>query len=177
MSRRTFPELLKSSRLRGLRNFVNDEDGQSLVEAAIAMIGLLILMFAAIESSWAIYSNHYLGNVAHEATRYAIVRGGSWSGTCSSYSSSMCQASPDDIKNYVVSRNFPGIDIATGDVCVQYFSSIPSSTSMSCTGNSSPNSPGNIVQVTITHPFTLTVPFLPATVWQFKSTSQMVIAQ
>ena len=148
-----------------------------MIEAGIALIMLLTLIFAVIESSWAIYFNHYLGNAAHEATRYAIVRGGSWSGACSDYSSSMCQASPTNIADYVVSRNFPGINIASGDVCVQYFATMPSSTSLSCTGNTSPNLPGDIVQVTVTHPFTLTVPFLPAVTWQLKSTSQMVIAQ
>lgn len=138
---------------------------------------LLLLIFAVIESSWAIYSDHYVGNVTHEATRYAMVRGGSWSAACSGYGSSMCTASPTDIKNYVTSRNFPGIRIQAANVCVQYFSSVPSSSSSSCTDNSSPNSPGNIVQVTIGYPFTLTVPLLPPITWHLSSTSQMVIAQ
>lgn len=177
ITKRTSAELSDSPRLRGLKNFVKDEEGQSVVEAGIAMIALLVLMFAVIESSWAIYYNHYLGNVAHEATRYAIVRGGSWSSSCAGYNSTMCKASTTDIANFVVSRNFPGINIAASDVCVQYFSAVPASTSNSCTANTSPNSPGNIVQVTINHPFTLTVPFIPAVTWKFKSTSQMVISQ
>ena len=141
------------------------------------MIGVLVLIFATIEASWAIYCDHYLGNVAHEATRYAIVRGSSWTTSCAAYTSSMCKASTTDIANYVVSRNFPGINIAASNVCVQYFSTMPSSTSSSCTGNTSPNAPGDIVQVTITYPFNLAIPLAPAITWHLASTSQMVIAQ
>ena len=170
--------------LRALRRCARDEQGQSLVEAAVSMMTMFILLFGVIETSWAIYTDHYVGNVAHEAARYAIVRGGSWAANCdgsgsagSGYGSSMCTASSTDIANFVVHRNFPGINIAAGDVCVEYFSSVPSSTSGSCTANSSPNSPGDIVQVTINHPYTLTVPGLPAITWRLSSTSQMVIAQ
>lgn len=173
----TSRQLFNSPLLSALRRRARDEQGQSLVEAALSMITLLLLIFAVIESSWAIYSDHYLGNVTHEAARYAIVRGGSWSTACSGYGSSMCTASPTDISNYVASRNFPGIQIQATDVCVQYFSSVPSSTSSSCSANSSPNAPGNIVQVTINYPFTLAVPLLPPITWQLSSTSQMVIAQ
>ena len=173
----TSRKLFNSPLLSGLRRCARDEQGQSLVEAGFCMLTLLLLIFAVIESSWAIYTDHYVGNVAHEAARYAIVRGGSWGSACSGYGSSLCTASPTDISNYVASLNFPGIQIQASNVCVQYFSSVPASTSSSCTGNTSPNAPGNIVQVTVTYPFTLSAPLLPPMTWQLASTSQMVIAQ
>lgn len=142
---------------------------------------LLMLIFAVIESSWAIYSDHYVSNVAHEAARFAIVRGGSWSSACDGTGTqSKCTAKLDDVKNFVANRNFPGINVTASQVHVQYFSTLPSSTSQSCTAESTgtlANAAGNIVQVTVCHPFTLTVPLVPAITWNLSSTSQMVIAQ
>lgn len=161
-----------------------DEQGQSLVETAFSMVLLLALIFAVIEACWGAYSLHYLANAAHDAARYAIVRGGSWGASCdpsgspgAGYGSSMCTASPQDIANYVASRNFPGISGAAMNVCVEYSSTVPSSPTQKCFANSSPNSAGDIVQVTITYPFSLNIPFINNYTWNFASTSQMVIAQ
>lgn len=166
---------------------VGNEEGSELVETAISMTVMLMLIFGVIETCWGVYGLHYVANVAHEAARYAIVRGGSWGTNCdpsgsagSGYGSSMCTASTKDVGNYVANRNFPGLNITASDVCVEYFSSVPSSASTSCTastGSALSNSPGDIVQVTVTYPFTFTVPFLPTYTWNLASTSQMVIAQ
>lgn len=161
-----------------------EEHGQSLVETALSMMMLLVLIFAVIEAAWGAYSLHYLANASHEAARYAIVRGGSWTTSCdgtgaagSGYGSSMCQASPEDVANFVTRRNFPGISIAPENVCVEYFSSVPASASTSCSGNTGPNASGDVVQVTITYPFSFPLPFINRYTWNLKSTSQMVIAQ
>ena len=155
-----------------------------MVETAISFSLLSMLLFGLFEICLAVYAYHFLANTAHEATRYAMVRGSSWSSSCdgsgkagSGYGSSGCTASPTDIANYVANRNFPGMKVTADDVCVEYFASVPSSTSSTCSGNSSPNAPGDIVQVTITYPFNLTVPFLNVQALSMSSTSQMVIAQ
>lgn len=151
------------------------------------MLVMLSLVFGVIEVCWAVYSFHYLGNAAHEAARYAIVRGGSWAQACdgtgsagSGYGSSQCQASSNDIANFVASRNFPGINLTADDVCVTYYSSVPSTASQNCTassGSSVANAPGDIVQVTITYPFQLAIPGFGDRTWHMMSTAQMVIAQ
>jgi Flp pilus assembly protein TadG len=155
-----------------------------MVETAISFSILSMLMFGVFEICLAVYAYHFLANTAHEATRYAIVRGSSWSSSCdgsgkggSGYTSSGCTASTSDIASFVANRNFPGITITAADVCVEYFSSVPTSTSTTCSANSSPNAPGDIVQVTISYPFTLTVPFLKVQTLAMSSTSQMVITQ
>lgn len=180
----TIRQIFRRHPLRTSVRSLCEQQGQSLVETALSITVLMILIFAVIEAAWGAYSIHYLANAAHEATRYAIVRGGSWTPKCdgtgtagSGYSSSMCKASPSDIANYVANRDFPGIGITASDVCVEYFSSLPSSATQSCTGNSSPSAPGDIVQVTITYPFTIPLPFLPNHTWHLMSTSQMVITQ
>lgn len=185
---RTNPiRLLKSLLPKPLRRALGEEEGSELVEVSICFLMVMCLVFCVIESCWAVYTFHYLGHASHEAARYAIVHGGSWTSNCdgsgsagSGYGSSMCTASTSDIANYVAKRQFPGISLSASDVCVEYFSSLPSSSSTTCTastGSTLANSPGDVVQVTITHPFTLTMPLLPSYTWNLKSTSQMVIAQ
>lgn len=165
---------------------MRDQQGSALVEVALTTLPLLMLIFGVIEMSMAMYNFHYLANAAHEAARYAIVRGGSWSTNCdgsgstgSGYSSSQCAASTTDIANYVANRGYPGINIAASNVCVQYFSSVPSKSSTSCTTSTGTlaNSPGNIVEVRIRVPYQIAIPGLPTYTWNLQSTSLMVIAQ
>lgn len=175
----TFRPLLNARLLNALRRSARDEHGSALVEAAMSMILLLVLIFGVIEVSWAVYSFHLVANAAHEGARYAIVRGKSWSGACANWGASQCKASSTDVANYVANRSMPGVGIDPSQVCVQWFSAVPSSTPTSCTPNANPNSnaQGNIVQVTVDYPFTLNVFFLPARTFHISSTSQMVIAQ
>ena len=167
-----------------MERLARDEGGSALVEIAISIMLLMTLIFSVFEVSMAVYSYHFLANAAQEGARYAIVRGGSWIPACdgngtagSGYGSSMCKASPADIANYVASRNFPGLHVAAANVCVQYFSSPPATASTTCTANTSPNTPGSTVQVTITYPFTITVPLVPSYNFSMSSTSQMTITQ
>jgi Flp pilus assembly protein TadG len=169
-----------------LRRRALDQQGSSMVETAVCILVMLTLIFAVIESCWAVYTFHYIGNASHEAARYAIVRGGTWGASCdgsgnagSGYSSSMCTASSTDIANYVANRGFPGIRLTSSNVCVAYYSSVPSSASTSCTASSGTlaNAAGDVVQVTVSYPFKLNLPLMPAYTWNLSSTSQMVIAQ
>lgn len=183
--RQKFASQLLRASIRRLR----EQEGQSLVETALSIVVMLGLIFGVILACCGVYSLHYLANAAHEATRYAIVRGGDWTTTCdgtgaagSGYSSSMCQASPQDVANYVANRNFPGINITPGDVCVEYSSSVPSTASTSCSASSTPNAAGDVVQVTITYPYSfnlpsLSPPFVRSYTWHLASTSQMIITQ
>lgn len=177
----------RSSLVSILRCAARNESGATLVETAIAILVFFCLLLGVIQGGMAAYSYHYLSNAAHEATRYAIVRGASWGSSCdgsgaagSGYDSSMCTASTEDIANFVARRGFPGIHIVPSDVCVEYFSSVPSSASTSCTtstGSTLSNSTGDIVQVTITYPFSFSLPGLRTYTYTMSSTSQMVIAQ
>lgn len=172
----------KSPLPSALKRAAREEVGASLVEAALSITVLFALLFGIIGISMAVYSYHYLSNAAHEATRYAIVRGGSWANTCTAYTgtgSDMCMTSPDLIAAWVANRGFPGVSITPGDVCVQYFSpaTLPATPSSACTGNTGPNNPGDTVQVTINYPYTLALPILGTHTFNLTSTSQMVIAQ
>lgn len=169
-----------------MRRAAKNEAGSTLVEFAVCFLALAMFLVGTMQFCLAVYSFHYLANATHEAARYAIVRGASWGSSCdtngtagSGYTSSMCTASASDIAKYASERGFPAIRINTGDVCVQYYSSssIPTTPPTTCTANTSPNSPGDIVQVTITYPFSFAIPGLHRYTYNLKSSSQMVITQ
>lgn len=172
--------------LSALRRMWRDERGGTLVETAISFLLLLALIFGVIEGSLAVYSYHVLASAAHEATRYAIVRGGGWDMACdgsgslgSGYGSSGCTANATDVANYVANRNFPGLNITAADVCVQYLPSSPGTSTTLCTASTTntDNVPGDIVQVTINYPYIISLPGLPSYKFTMSSTSAMAIAQ
>jgi Flp pilus assembly protein TadG len=172
--------------LSTLRRLWCDQRGGTLVETAISFLLLLALIFGVIEGSLAVYSYHFLASAAHEATRYAIVRGGGWDMSCdgsgstgSGYGSSGCTANATDVANYVANRNFPGLRITAADVCVEYLGSSPGSATTACTASTAntDNVPGDIVQVTISYPYTISVPGLPRYSFTMSSTSAMAISQ
>ena len=51
------------------------ERGSTLVEFALVLIVLMVMMFGIIDFARALYTYHFVANVAREGTRYAIVRG------------------------------------------------------------------------------------------------------
>jgi len=175
----TIRQHAKALLLSGLKRLWRDQQGGYLVETAISFVLLCTLIFGVIEGAWAVYSYHFLANAAHDGTRYAIVRGGGWGTHCSGYGASGCFVNPTDVQNYVASRNFPGVNITPGEVCVQFLGATPGSTPTSCTTSTSVanNRPGDIVQVTISYPFTFGIPGVPHYTANLTSTSQMTISQ
>lgn len=160
-----------------LESFVQEEAGSALVEFAVSAILLFTLLFGILECSRAVYTYHFLANAAQEATRYAMVRGASWTPACSSATSSNCMASSNNVvafvqslasagitkSNLTVSTSWPGTD-ATGASCLAS-SSVPS------------NTPGCVVTVTTSYPFSYVSPLLPQKALALTSTSQVTIVQ
>ncbi|UWZ84707.1 pilus assembly protein [Occallatibacter riparius] len=146
---------------------------------AISFTFLSVLIFGVFEVCLAVYAYHFLGNAAHEGARYAIVRGSTWTSSCSGYLSNKCTASTTDIKNYIVHRSYPGILLTTDNICVQYRGPVPGSATTSCNAANSitgDNAKGDIVQITVNYPFTFNLPGFRKSI-NMASTSQMVIAQ
>ena len=150
------------------------EGGSALVEFAASAILLFTLIFGVVECSRAVYTYHFVANVAEEAARYAIVRGASWSSPCASYSSTGCIASSSNVASFVqsqlpagilksnlsVSTTWPGIN-ATGTTC----SSSPA------------NSSGCVVLIKVTYTFAFVSPLLPQRNLSLNSTSEMTVVQ
>ncbi|MGB7189960.1 MAG: TadE/TadG family type IV pilus assembly protein [Acidobacteriaceae bacterium] len=151
-----------------------------MVETAISIAILLTLLVGIMEAGLAVYSYHFISNAAREGTRYAIVRGGTWSqppwnaGDCAAYSNSGCIASEQNVEDYVTSLAFPGINPNNITVTPTTYSI---SGGTKCGSYISCNAAGDVVQVKVQYAFPFSVPFVPQSTLTMSSTSQMVISQ
>lgn len=162
----------------GLRN-LRGEAGNGLVEYALVFMVFISMLLGIVDFSRALYTYHFLSNVARDATRWAAVNGA----TCGAQSPSnpsgdnSCNgvggmnngpASLSDIQAYVSNHTPPGIDPTqvkvqgptwpgTGAVCAVA------------------NSPGCPVQVQVSYPFTFVVPFISTSPLTLSSSSEMTI--
>ena len=138
------------------------EEGATLVEFAVSSALLFTCLFGIFGLCGALYSYNFVADAAHEATRYAIVRGSACSGLTN------CNATSAQLQTYVRNLGYPGI--------------IPNNLTAAATwsgANSPSNAPGNTVSVTITYAYRLNIPFWPrsGTILHLSDTSQMTISQ
>jgi TadE-like protein len=154
----------------------NNESGSSLVEFSIVLSLLLLCAFGIIWCSLAFYVDHFVTSAAKEATRYAMVRGSSWSGgPCSSYDSFSCSASSEDVSSFVGSIIPPGLDANKLTVTTTWPGTDPSGNT--CDATNGANSPACVVDVQVSYPFSLFLPFLSASTITLSGTSSEVIAE
>jgi Flp pilus assembly protein TadG len=142
---------------------LKQEEGATLVEFGLSCAVLFMTLFGIFELSNALYAYNFVADAAHEATRYALVRGSACTGLtdCNINSSTALQT-------YVRGLGYPGID--------------PNNLTAAATwsGSNTPsNAPGNTVSVTVTYTYPLNIPFWPqsGTILHLSNTSQMTISQ
>ncbi len=169
-----------ASRLRQL----GGEEGGSLVEMALASAGVLAMLFGIFELSMALYSYHFVSEAAREASRFAMVRGSQCAANftasyCSPTDAQTTGADGGDISNYVNSLGYPFANKLT--TSTTWLSSGQDAKGneiwTSCGTASSCKTPGNQVQVTVSYPFPLNVPFLRTYTINLASKSSVVISQ
>ena len=73
--------------MRRLKRLIRDEEAAELVEFALAAGIFFTLIFGIIEFCLAIYAGSFVAFAAQQGTRYAMVRGSDWTGSCASTSS------------------------------------------------------------------------------------------
>ena len=182
------------------------EQGASLVEFAVASTVLFSMLFAIIEMGMALYCYTFVNEAAREAARYASVRGQN-SCTTDSVSDSNCNLGPtavgssqntyttQPLQTYVQGLTIPfassttvtatwwspttsgGNTVWTNQCTTQVDNLTNPTNSLLGGGNTQCNYPGHAVQVVVTYPFSIAMPFLPANTLLIKSTSEMVINQ
>jgi hypothetical protein len=152
------------------------EEGSVIMETAMSSIILLTFMFGVIETGFALYSYHFISEAAREGTRYAIVRGSSLGTNCTAPGPPTCIAQggndTGDIATYVKNLGFPGINPNNMTVNSAWSAYANGS---SCPATGPCNSPGNLITITVTYNFPLTVPFIPAHTYAMSSTAAMII--
>lgn len=156
-----------------------DDRGTALVETAISTILLVSLFFGIIDFSRAMYTWAFVSWAAQSGTRYAIVRGASWSGTsCSTTATQDCEATSTDVQNYVQSLAFPGVTGNSVSASTTWPGTAPDSKTDGGTScSTTTNSRGCFVKVTVSYTFNFITPYLSSSGITFTSTSEQVIQQ
>jgi Flp pilus assembly protein TadG len=161
--------LKAGERVEGIRIELNAEEGGTLIEVAISFALMIALIVALFQISMALYASHFVADAAREASRYAIVRGSS---SCSNPNLTDCNATSDEIQNWVRNLSYPGMDPQRLAVITSW----PSSDD--CYPSASPcNNPGDLVNVAVTYKFPLNIPFWKSSTINLTSSSRMVISQ
>jgi Flp pilus assembly protein TadG len=162
--------------LRRLLSHARGEEGASIVETAVASTVFLAMLIGVFQMMLALYTFHFISDAAREATRYAIVRG---STSCvNTPGLSNCNATTDQIRDYVRGLSYPGIVPSNLTVTTTWLTAsttYPTSWS-ACTAGTC-NAPGNQVNVLVTYSFPFNVPFVPKATFPLTSSSEMVISQ
>ena len=167
----------RESFLDALRRCAACEHGAELIEFAIAGTVLFSFIFGIMMIAELGYAYHFTSYAAREATRYALVRGSTWSGTACSSVPKNCNATSADVLAFVKSIVTPGISPSSTSLSVTttWPGTTPAGTACSTTNGA--NSPGCLVKVQVSYSFSYQPPTLPMQTLALKSTSQVVIMQ
>ena len=170
---------MKAAPRRELRGVVtaqaHDEAGATTLEFAIVLSLLLICVLGIMVSSLALYANHFVTDAAKEATRYAMVRGSSWSTSCATYSSFSCEASSSNVTSFVNAIAPPGISQSNITVTTTWPGTDP--TGATCDTANGTNSPACVVNVRVQYSFNVLLPFVPIATIKMSGVSSEVITQ
>jgi hypothetical protein len=133
----------------------------------------------------AVYSYDFTAEAARDAVRYAIVRGAN----CSLEATSAfgCGADNAAIQTHVQGLGYPGIKTSSLTTSTKWYTATvtgtpPNTTTVwttlcaTDTYSAACAAPGNAVQVTVSYPFPLNVPFVPATTINMSNSSMMAIS-
>jgi hypothetical protein len=151
---------------------------------------LVGLMFAVFNWMAGMYVYHFMSYAAQQGSRFAIVRGHTWSknttsgtqcGTSAPPNFTMmynCTANANDIQNYVQSLAHPWI-LPSGMTINESSSYLwpgknPDGNTTGCSTNA--NSPGCLVKVTVSYNFSF-LPLMKLTGLPMTATSEKVITQ
>lgn len=159
-----------------LRNLLREETGSNLVEMAISLTVLLSVVSGIMGMSMLAYAKQFVTMSARQATRYAMVRGSTFSATaCSGGVAYGCQAAATDVTSYV--KSLVPLGLATANTSVSTSWPGVTGANLSCLSLNGNNSVGCVVQVTVSYSFSFGLPFLPTGATTLQSTSAMVIMQ
>ena len=155
-------KILCANAIRGWRQSIQDDSGQALVESAVTLVVTRSLIFTIMTVCLLMYSYGLICETAREGARYACTHGAN----CVDANGASCTLTADQINTYTKSStSMP--NLGGGTLTAQ--ASYPS-------GN---NTPGSLVQVTVTYQFPLTIPLVSGSLNNvpLSTTSRMTILQ
>jgi Flp pilus assembly protein TadG len=159
-----------------LQKLLKCERGDSMIEFAVVAIVLFTCIFGIMDCSRALYAYHLASYSAREATRYAMVRGSTWGSTpCSTTATFGCNATSANVQAYVKSIAPLTSDVSSLTATTTWPGTELAGSATTCTIANGANSPGCLVIVQVNYAFNYTLPLLPSTTLNLKSTSAVVI--
>lgn len=160
---------------------VCEETGNTLVETALCLSLILLVIVGVMACSMAVYTEHYVESAASSGARYATVRGSTYSAACATSASYYCEAKVSDIQNYIQTNVPPGIKASNISVTASWpgttGSTGPAGTPIACDVSQGTDSPGCIVTVTVSYPFTFMLPSPLNRSMTFLTSRSTVISQ
>lgn len=151
------------------------EVGTALLEFALCVSLWVLCVSGIVFGAWLLYADHFVAHAANQATRYAAVRGSSWSSSCASVTSAGCTATSDNVKSFVKNMLAPGLSPDALDVSVTWPGDTASGTA--CDNLDGSNSPNCVVNVEVSYKVSLPVPLTSVRTVQLRSDSQLSILQ
>lgn len=171
----------KRLNVRKAFRLASDESGSELVEFGLCALILMGLLVGVIEFAMAMYTYHFLSGAAQRGSRFAMVRGSTWSQyeteDCSTSAppnftmAYNCTASSTDIQNYVQSLATAGINSSKVTVNSSWTGETPDGATCATT-----NSQGCLVKVTVSYNFNF-LPIEKLSALSLSATSEGVILQ
>jgi Flp pilus assembly protein TadG len=154
-----------------------DEDGSALLETTLTLSIVLLVIFGIMEFSRVLYADLFITYAAHSATRYAMVRGSSWSPThCSILITANCTAAASDVSSFVNSIAPMGINTSS-NLAISSTWPGTSASGGTCAAGGATASPGCVVHVQITYNFQFALPFISSGPLLLRSDSAVTISQ
>ncbi len=172
----------RKSIFRRLLAVVRNEHGTELPEFAIAASLFFMAMLGVVGFAKAVYCYHFVTWAAQEGARFAIVRGGDFSGSCATSAPPSftmkygCKASNGDVQNYVKSLTTGGI-LQSGVAATTTWPGTTPDCASACSNCTTTNSAGCLVKVVVTYTFDFGMPYLPHSNLAITGTSEKVIQE
>lgn len=139
------------------------ERGSTLLEFAIVIVLLVTMIFGIVDFARALYAYHFVANAAREASRYASVRGSTWSTACSDVTTPGCSTDSSNVQSYVQTLA-TGIGLGNVQSSTTLDASLvaktPPNGNASCAGVL-PVQPGCVAEVEVDYAFNFILPFMP----------------
>jgi hypothetical protein len=163
-----------------VRRLLKCDSGGTLVEFALSASLVIAMLFAVIEFSFALYSYHFVNEVARNLSRYAMVRGSSSFAVVPNHGFTDSGAT---LTQYArTTFQYPGVNVGQLTVTTTWFKPIYSASGhltgwTQCASGAGCNAPGDAILVTATYPFLLSIPFYPNRTLNVVANSRMVISQ
>lgn len=167
------------------RRLARNDEGVALAEMAISATILLSTFLGVFEVAMACYTYNNVGEVARESARWAMVRGA----MCSTYTPNQdhCGATSADIQTHAETMgliNWSSCTTTSPCVTATWMTGTTvtgtqqaTTTWAACGTTTACKSPGNMVVVNVSVPYTLTVPFVNNFSMNLKSQAEMVVSQ